>query len=99
MAIIRQEFEEKIKPDGYNERVYPLTVDKAVYRKATSFPQVSLDNILSEGYRYGGVTIPDTTPSTIQRIFYLTSTEGTYTKFKDTPQDYNFDHIPYVMGE
>lgn len=95
MAIIRQEFEEKIKPDGYNERVYPLTVDKAVYRKATNFSQVSLDDILSEGYRYGGVAIPNTTPSTIQRIFYLTSTEGTYTKFKDV----NNHPITVISGE
>lgn len=83
MAIIRQEFEEKIRPDGYNERVYPLTVDKAVYRKDSNFPQVSLDGILSEGYRFGGVAVPNTTPSIIQRIFYLASEEGTYTNFRD----------------
>ena len=81
MAIIRQEFEEKIKPDGYKEKVYPVTTDRAVYRY--NHNSITLDDMLSEGYRYEGIAVPSTNPSLIQRQFYLASQEGTYTHFLD----------------
>ena len=78
MAKIRKIYDDTIKPDGSKQVIYPITTSKAVY----DTNNVSLDVLLNEGYRFGGVV--DTTDSSEmkgKRVFYLASRPGTYTNF------------------
>lgn len=78
MAKIRKLYDETIKPDGNKTTIYPVTSTRAVYTPTS----ITLDTLLSEGYRFGGIVVPDSLPIiTNQRVFYGASTPGTYTAF------------------
>lgn len=80
MAKIRRVYDDTIKPDGSRLTIYPITSSKAVYTPTG----VSLNTILNEGYRFGGVVEPDDRPAFLdQRVWYLGTTAGTYAAFGD----------------
>lgn len=78
MAKIRKLYDEAIKPDGNKQVIYPITSTRAVYTTTN----VTVDTILNEGYRFGGVVLPNDTPEfTNQRVFYAASVPGHYNAF------------------
>lgn len=78
MAKIRKIYDETIKPNGEKTVIYPITSTRAVYTPNS----VTIDSLLNEGYRFGGVALPTDSPSiTDQRVFYGASVPGTYTNF------------------
>lgn len=78
MAKIRKLYDETIKPDGNKTTIYPITSTRAVYTPNS----ITVDHLLSEGYRFGGVVIPSSVPPiTDQRVFYGANTPGVYTSF------------------
>lgn len=78
MAKIRKIYDETIKPDGNKTVIYPITSTRAVYTPTN----VTLDNILNEGYRFGGVVSPSSVPTIYdQRVFYGASEPGVYSAF------------------
>jgi len=84
MAKIRKLYDETIKPDGSKQVIYPITSTRAVYTTSN----VTMDRILNEGYRFGGVVLPTDTPTiTDQRVFYGASVPGVYTSFGNIAVD------------
>ena len=78
MAKIRRVYDDTIRPDGSRLTIYPITSTRAVYTPSS----VSLDTILNEGYRFGGVVKPnDSVPFTDQRVWYIGPTPGRYPNF------------------
>lgn len=78
MAKIRKIYDETIKPDGNKTVIYPITSTRAVYTPTN----VTLDNILNEGYRFGGVVSPSSVPTIYdQRVFYGAGEPGVYSAF------------------
>lgn len=78
MAKIRKIYDEAIKPDGSKQVIYPITSTRAVYTTTN----VSMDTLLNEGYRFGGVVLPTDSPVIMdQRVFYGASVPGVYTNF------------------
>lgn len=84
MAKIRKIYDDAIKPDGSKQVIYPVTSTRAVYTTSN----VTLDKVLSEGYRFGGIVLPTDSPSiTDQRVFYGASVPGVYTSFGNIAVD------------
>ena len=84
MAKIRKIYDDAIKPDGSKQVIYPVTSTRAVYTTSN----VTVDKVLSEGYRFGGIVLPTDSPSiTDQRVFYGASVPGVYTSFGNIAVD------------
>ena len=78
MAKIRRVYDDTIKPDGSRLTIYPITSTRAVYTPSG----VSLNTILNEGYRFGGIVGPDDRPAFLdQRVWFLGTTPGNYAAF------------------
>lgn len=78
MAKIRKLYDEAIKPDGTKQVIYPITSTRAVYTTSN----ITVDAVLNEGYRFGGVVKPTDSPAFLdQRVYYAASIPGVYTNF------------------
>ena len=74
MAKIREIYDNTIIDNGNRQVVYPITRAQAVYTDTNQ----KIQDLLNEGYRFGGVATFDSNPSTKQRIFYVAVSPGEY---------------------
>lgn len=86
MAKIREIYDNTIKDNGKRQVIYPITRAQAVYTDKN----YKLQELLNEGYRFGGMAIPGGTPSNKQRVFYVATKAGIY---------YNYGQLTLNGGE
>lgn len=77
MAKIREIYDNTILDNGTRQVVYPITRAQAVYTDKN----YEIQELLNEGYRFGGVATFDGVPSSKQRVFYIAVTPGEYTNY------------------
>lgn len=77
MAKIREIYDNTIKNNGNKQVIYPITRARAVYTDTNQ----KIQDLLNEGYRFGGLARFDGIPSAKQRIFYVAVTPGYYTNY------------------
>lgn len=77
MAKIREIYDNTIKDNGNKQVIYPITRAQAVYTDTNQ----KIQDLLNEGYRFGGLATPDGVPSVKQRTFYIAVTSGQYTNY------------------
>lgn len=74
MAKIREIYDNTIKNNGTRQVIYPITRAQAVYTDKN----YKIQDLLNEGYRFGGVATFSNVPSTKQRVFYVATAPGEY---------------------